>query len=113
MTSITFNVPDSVDINALISALENAGIRSEQENGMIPLDAAIRDAFPDMTKREIIGGMLKAARENTKLTQSKLGEMVDENKSNISAMERGKRSISKKMAQKLAKALNVPYHIFF
>jgi transcriptional regulator with XRE-family HTH domain len=65
-----------------------------------------------MTKQEIIGGLLKTARENTKLTQNKLAELVGENKANISAMERGKRSISKKMAQKLAKALNVPYHTF-
>ena len=110
MTSITFNVPDTIDLNALTTALKSVGIKPENE--MVPLDIAIKDAFPDMTSREITGGLLKAARENAKLTQTKLADLIGENKANLSAMERGKRPISKKMAQKLAKSLGVPYHIF-
>lgn len=112
MTSITFNVPDNIDIKVLTSALESVGIIPEQENGFVPLDIAIKDAFPDMTPQEIIGGMLNVARQDAKFTQKALADLVGENKANISAMERGKRPISKVMAKKLGKALNVPYHTF-
>ena len=114
MSSIIINLPDSVDIKALIKAFEKIGINPEycEEKNLVPLDTAIKKAFPDKTIQEIIGGMLKVSREDAKLTQKALADIISEDKSNISAMERGKRPISKKMAQKLGKALNVPYHTF-
>lgn len=118
MSTITFNVPNNIDLTELTKALGSVGIfpdelsPNEADEQLIPLDVAIADALPDMTWQEIIGAKLKTVRQEAKLTQKELAELVGDVGSNISAMEHGKRSISKSMAQKLGNALNVTYHTF-
>jgi DNA-binding XRE family transcriptional regulator len=116
MTAITFNVPDSINVTELTKALMAFGIVPDidelDDDATVPYEIAMAMAFPDMTPQELAGSKLKITRQEAKLTQKKLAEMVGEDAANISAMERGKRAISRKMANKLAKALNVTYLMF-
>lgn len=58
------------------------------------------------------GLALRGARAKMGLSQVALGEKVGVAQNEISKMEHGKRTISKKMALKLAKALSTDYRVF-
>jgi len=68
----------------------------------------IEETFPDLGP----GDALRGARELCAMTQQQLAEAVGASKSNISEMERGKRTIGKAMAKRLAKALGTSYKVF-
>lgn len=116
MTNITINVrlANSANIDLFIEALKKAGIYDVTANtkDFIPIEDVMTDIFPGMSHNEIIGGLLKTARKNAKLTQTELAELIGTQKEALSAMESGKRAISTAMAKKLGKALNMDYHVF-
>ena len=58
------------------------------------------------------GLAVRGARFKAELTQKKLAEKIGVLPHHISEMEYGKRPISKKMAHKLAEALDVNYKVF-
>ena len=58
------------------------------------------------------GAMLRAARLREDLTQKELAEKLGMPQGHISAMEHGKKTIGKKMGQRLANVLNVSAKVF-
>jgi ribosome-binding protein aMBF1 (putative translation factor) len=58
------------------------------------------------------GASLQGARMKEDLTQEKLAKKLKISQANLSKMEHGKRTIGKKMAQRIANVLNVDYRIF-
>jgi len=71
-----------------------------------------REAFPDHDESKEPGIFLAGARAKEGLTQKKLSEITGIPQRHISEMENGKRSIGKKNAMKLSKALNIGYMVF-
>lgn len=66
----------------------------------------------DIQKYTEAGLMVRGARYKAELTQKQLAKKIGVLPHHISEMEYGKRPISKKMAHKLAKALDVNYKVF-
>ena len=58
------------------------------------------------------GACLQGARVKEGLSQVELAKTLGISQTNLSKMELGKRAIGKKMAQRIAKILNVDYRIF-
>jgi len=56
----------------------------------------------------LFGQKLKSLREEIKISQEKLSELADLDRTYISSVERGKRNISIRNIFKLAIALNIP-----
>jgi DNA-binding XRE family transcriptional regulator len=71
-----------------------------------------REAFSEFSDEELPGVALSGARIKEGLTQKKLAERLRITQGHVSEMERGKRSIDKAMAKKIATVLNVDYRIF-
>jgi len=71
-----------------------------------------REAFSEYSNEELPGVALSGARIKEGLTQKKLAENLGITQGHVSEMERGKRSIGKAMAKKIADVLNVDYRIF-
>lgn len=67
-----------------------------------------REAFPDYGPHTALAGL--RYREN--MTQQALANRLGISRSNLSAMENGKRTIGKDMARRLGEALNVDYRLF-
>nr|MBQ8253310.1 helix-turn-helix transcriptional regulator [Lachnospiraceae bacterium] len=58
--------------------------------------------------REIVGSNVRLARVRNNLTQEQLAEMADISSSYLSAIERGKQSVSLEYMNRIADALRVP-----
>lgn len=71
------------------------------------LEVKNTDWFKEIKNQITPGDNLKIYRLNKGLSQGKLAEMLGILPSNISEMERGKRGISKEMAKKLSKLLDI------
>ena len=71
-----------------------------------------REAYPNYSEQQLIGKALAGARYKEGLTQIQLSEMTGIPQRHISERENGKRSIGKKMAKRLGKALNIGYKAF-
>lgn len=71
-----------------------------------------REAFPDVTRVQENGIVLKETRNLMKVTQKQLADLTGIPQRHISEMESAKRPIGKEAAKKLARALNVDYRIF-
>lgn len=115
MTSFTVNVHDNALAQRLLKLFKDAGlevIENTDDNELVSHEDALTFLYPDKSPAEITGLHLSAARENAKLTQAELAEKTGTQRQAISAMENGKRPISKAMAKKFAKVLNVPYKTF-
>jgi len=69
---------------------------------------SIEEMFPDLGPGDALAG----ARTMQGLTQRQLAERVGCLHTNISEMERGKRTISLEMARRLGKALDFSYKVF-
>lgn len=69
----------------------------------------IKQVYGDLPRCAI---SLAGLRYREDLTQEQLGKKLGLKQSNISLMERGKRSIGKKIAKKLADFFNTDYRIF-
>jgi DNA-binding transcriptional regulator YiaG len=87
-----------------VKALRSLGFIEETDS--IPW----REALP-FTESELPGACLVGAREKEGLTQMSLAELTGIPQRHISEMERGKRSIGKERAKKLAEVLNVDYRV--
>ena len=72
-----------------------------------------REAFKELhEKYSEAGATLQGARLKENLTQAELAERLKVTQADISNMEHGRRPIGKKMAQRLAKILNIDYRVF-
>lgn len=71
-----------------------------------------REAFPEHEDRPAYSVALKSFREMRGLTQAALAEAAGIPQGHISAMERGKMTIGKERAKRLAKALDAGYKVF-
>jgi hypothetical protein len=88
-----------------VKALGSLGFTEERDS--IPW----RDVLP-FSEKELPGACLVGAREKEGLTQMRLAELTGIPQRHISEMERGKRTIGKERAKKLADALDVDYRVF-
>ena len=66
------------------------------------------EAFPELGP----GDILQGARDRERLSQTELAAKIGVKPHHISEMEKGKRSIGKDMAKRLARALNTGYKVF-
>ena len=71
-----------------------------------------REAFPELENPDVPAVCLRGARKKEGLTQEELAKKTGIPQRHISEMENGKRTIGKKNAVLLAKALDVSYRIF-
>lgn len=71
-----------------------------------------RDLFLEYSDEDLPGVCLAGSRVKEGLTQKQLSKLTGIAQGHISEMENGKRSIGKKRAKILAKALKVGYRIF-
>ena len=78
-------------------------------NDTCTVDEFIQECFGNLPQGAIA---LKGLRNREGLTQSKLGEILGIQQTNISQMERGKRSIGKASAKKIAELFHSDYRIF-
>jgi predicted transcriptional regulator len=103
------------------------------ENALVPLHLMVRPSSVNSIKkyieslensdavpwRDIAAGrgsvpasVLRGARSKEEITQARLSEMTGIPQRHISEMERGKRTIGKENARKLAAALKTDYRVF-
>ena len=93
--------------SALSKFLELAGVEYSIPNDDEDL-LTWEEAFPEIGP----GDILQGARDREGLTQTELAAKIGVKPHHISEMEKGKRSIGKDMAKRLAKALNTGYKVF-
>lgn len=93
---------------AAIEALQKLGFVSHKDE---TTTAPWREFFPDLKENEA-GTYLSGARHREGLTQRRLAEKTGIKQRHISEMENGKRTIGKKNAKALARALGTDYRIF-
>ncbi len=74
----------------------------------IPESSPPEEAFGPSTPASALRGY----RHREALTQAQLAKLAGVSKQNISDMENGRRAIGKDVAQRLGKALNVPWKRF-
>ena len=75
----------------------------------IPSDEVFKDLDRKYTRP---GVALQGARLKEEMTQVELAKMLGITQGDLSKMEHGKRTISKKMAKRLAQILNIDYRVF-
>ncbi|WP_024335154.1 helix-turn-helix domain-containing protein [Desulfotignum balticum] len=88
-----------------INALKSLGFSDASE--LIPAD----ELFEDFTKDSLPGVALLGARTKEGITQKQLSALTSIPQGHISEMENGKRTIGKKRARILGKALNIGYKV--
>jgi DNA-binding XRE family transcriptional regulator len=71
-----------------------------------------REAFPEASDQELIGGILVGARNKAGMTQKQLADLTGVHQRHLSEIEHGKRTIGKKNAKLFAEALNTDYRVF-
>jgi ribosome-binding protein aMBF1 (putative translation factor) len=91
--------------SSLLKAAKNLGYKTKDSIHW-------REAFSEYSDEELPGIALSGARIKEGFTQKKLAENLRITQGHVSEMERGKRSIGKAMAKKIADVLNVDYRIF-
>lgn len=74
------------------------------------LGAPEREAYEYELRMDLIGKMIKAARQERKLTQEELGELVGVQKSQISKLENSSNSATIETIIKVFKALKADIH---
>ena len=107
MAVLSFLVP-------MASALQAKAYVEEQLGGQeIPEAESVswRQAFPEWKEETACGVYLSGARHKEGLTQAQLAKMTGIPQRHLSEMERGKRTIGKERAKKLAEALNIDYRV--
>ena len=85
-----------------------------KEMGFVDPDDSVpwREAFPEYREEDLPGVSLLGARTKEGMTQTRLAELTGIPQRHLSMMEHGKRTIGKKNARLLAKALKVDYRVF-
>lgn len=114
MASITLKVPDN-KVDDIVNALKAYGaveVESDDEVSIHSLDELMSKVYPGLNPDQIRGEHLKTARKDANLTQKALAELIGAEQSHIADMEKGKRSIGKVRAKKLAAVLKVDYRVF-
>jgi DNA-binding XRE family transcriptional regulator len=81
----------------------------EAENILVPADQVFRSLDKKYGK---IGATIRGLRMRDGLTQEALAKKLGIRQTHVSQMEHGKRSVGKKMAQKLAKIFHTNYRLF-
>ena len=106
-----FNVPASKAkiVETIIKNLFTlAGLTSSAKEVESDETISLDEMFPDIHN----GSAIKGLRFRENLTQTKLAELINIKRYQISEMENGKRPIDVKMAKKLARALNSDFRVF-
>jgi DNA-binding XRE family transcriptional regulator len=88
-----------------VRALRSLGFKEERAS------ITWREGLP-FSEKALPGACLVGARAREGLTQMSLAELTGIPQRHISEMERGKRTIGKERAKKLAETLNVDYRVF-
>jgi DNA-binding XRE family transcriptional regulator len=91
------------DILALVEGTFSSGSQEEDDRLY-----SIEEVFPNFHA----GNILRGFRAREEMTQAGLAVKVGVKAANISEMERGKRTIGKEMAKRLAKVFKVSYKVF-
>lgn len=73
------------------------------------VNEALKELCGDLPRWAIV---LRGLRHREGLTQAKMGALLGIPQGNISQMERGKRSIGKQIAKRLADLFKTDYHLF-
>jgi ribosome-binding protein aMBF1 (putative translation factor) len=81
----------------------------KDDGSIVPWRETVQDLIEKYTEA---GVALKGARAKAGLSQNEVAEKLQITQSHISDMENGRRPIGKKMAKRLAEALNVGYKVF-
>jgi DNA-binding XRE family transcriptional regulator len=103
-----FYLPKDAADNLLLFVRSCHPIKN-QSHELVTLEE-INPALNEHTQR--IASILRGARHKEEMTQMTLAKKLNITQSDLSKMENGKRSIGKKLAQRLGKILNVDYRIF-
>jgi ribosome-binding protein aMBF1 (putative translation factor) len=103
-----FLVPKSRAADVMKS-LRDFEVEPTGDDETIPWRIAAQNDIDQYTEPGVV---LRGARIKENMTQIELAEKLGIPSSNISEMESGKRPISKKMAQRLAKVLKIHYKVF-
>ena len=93
---------------AFLVLLQDATAQDEGQ-ATVPADEVFKDLHAKYTKP---GSALRGARLKEEMTQVELADKLKVTQSDLSKMEHGKRPIGRKMAQRLAKILNIDYRVF-
>lgn len=101
-----FRVPTS-KVKGILILLDD--FRVKEDEGNLSIDEAFSHLYEEAGKG---AALLKGFRARDGVTQSELAQHVGTTQSVIAEMEKGKRSIGKKMAQKLAKFFETRYQEF-
>ena len=103
-----FRVPKE-KAKGLLLLLNDFRIKSPTEENTF----SSSEVFKELDKKfGRTGAALKGARLKENLSQKDLGKRLKVTQGDLSKMENGKRTIGKKMAQKLSKILKVDYRVF-
>lgn len=92
------------ELIAWISKKYEVNILSADKDDSIPIEDT--DFYKEMQSNRI-GNLLEGARLKAGMTQAELAEKLDVRQNMISDYERGKRRLSRSMAERLAKSLNI------
>ena len=104
----TFVVPGFVGVE-LKQTIKRTLKRLHDDGETTPAE----EVFPELKDpAQRPGLMLKGARLRLEMTQERLARKLKVKQHHLSEMERGKRSIGKAMAQKLAAVLDMDYRLF-
>lgn len=79
------------------------------EDRPMSIEDFIQENFGDLPNWAIV---LRGFRNREGLSQKSLGELLGIAQTNISQMERGKRSVGKALAKKFANFFKTDYHLF-
>ena len=71
-----------------------------------------REAFADISEDKLTGNILAGARHKAGLSQKQLTDLTGIPQRHISEMENGRRTIGRKNAKLLARALDTNYRVF-
>jgi ribosome-binding protein aMBF1 (putative translation factor) len=95
---------NTAELIAWISKKFEVSILSSDKVDSTPIEET--DFWKEMQSNRI-GNLLEGARLKAGMTQTELADKLDVRQNMISDYERGKRRISKSMAERLAKALDI------
>lgn len=102
-----FKIPRSM-IKKVSLFLEKIQI-DEDDKELVPVEEAFKDIHKKYGRP---GANIRGFRFRDNLTQAELAEKLNILQSHVSQMEHGKRTIGKKLAQKLATIFNTDYRLF-
>ncbi len=110
---LTFKVPKN-KLNQAVSRMHALGCEPIAD-WLEPTTNLVswREAFPDINDTQRVGICLREMRTLADLTQQQLAGVTQIPAKHLSAMENGKRPISKEQAKTFAKVLNTDYRMFW